>query len=519
MTFEPRHDAVRLGKLTALDDDGQPIALASLADLVYFTMGGNSASGLPLKAAAAAVLDKIQSAGPLPVIYATYPSIFASVVLPDHVFRKGQSATQQHVRLKPPHSHTRGGWQVQPNAAAGWREKVVPAHSAVKEIRGPAGCLEWLREVWTKNPKGEALLDIPRCARFAMRLDLAQALFDFGPGLKDAEPMAHLVTAADTVTAPAAGTACQTLAGLPKHDAKRWGAPHSAELRPRKLVRLADVVRMICERCGVESPQYCAGLLLEKLGERNPPPLFQLQPGPLALPFADDHLWRERFASGADTLAKHHHGNLTSCFFLMNPCLQIGEAKARGLNQDPGLLFYGISDSDIELWPELPELRGPAGALELMRQQWGQRAQTFDDLDTDPLATVAILEADAVGLAGLLFGTPTLASAARSASVTDQPAIDNRVPGLWPHQPGAAWSDDERVALFKMRHIERMTDRAIAARVGCERSRVGQVIGSKDAWKNKDGYKGEPWQPSGQLLAECSLKPLQPLQLVALALT
>ena len=116
------------------------------------------------------------------------------------------------------------------------------------------------------------------------------------------------------------------------------------------------------------------------------------------------------------TYARCRLGKAKVSAILLRPCLKTGEAEARRLNQDPGLYFYGVSDADMQLWPELPELRGPAGALELMRQQWGQQAQTFDDLDTGPLANVAILDADAVRLAVLLFGAPSPVSRASPAS-------------------------------------------------------------------------------------------------------
>ena len=293
MTFESRHDAVRLGKLTALDDDGQLLVLASLADLVRYTMGGDSASGLPLDAAAAAVLDKIQLAESMPVIYATRPSTFATAIPADHLTRKGSEATQQHVKFQHPRGHLPGGWQVQPDAGHGMRPVFVPKRSAVNELRGPAGCLEWLREVWTNSPKGEALLSHPKCARYAMRLDLAV----------------------------------------------------------------------------------------------------------------------------------------------------------------------------------------------------------------------------------LLFGIPTPSSATSPASMANQSESDMQAPEVWGHQAGAAWSDDERVAMFKMRHLEGLTEQAIAQKFRCGRARVAQLIGGKIDWKIPDKYKGKPWQPSAQLLAECGLKSLQPLQIVAMALT
>ena len=418
MTFETRHDAGRLGKLTALED-GQPLALASLADLVRYTMGGDSASGLPLTAAAAEVLDKIQSADPLPVIYETQPSCFAKAIPADRVKRPGREATQHHVTFERPRGSHSGGWQVQPNAGSSLRAVVVPKQSARIELRGPAGCLEWLREVWTKNPKGEALLSDPQCARYAMRLDLAQALFDFGPDVKGAPTVAHAVATALPTTAAPHGAALHPLAGLPKHDAKRWGAPHSAEQPPRRLVRLADLARMVCARCGVESPQYCAGQLLEKLEPGSLPNLFGLQPGPLAVQFADDHLWRKSFTSGTE---KHTEwlSLLQSGIASVSLRLADGEKAARGL--DPNSSAYDLDDAEVRTWPGLSELRGPAGALELMRQQWGQQAQTFDDLDTGPLASVAILEADAVRLAVLLFGPLAAASAASPVGVADRTA-------------------------------------------------------------------------------------------------
>lgn len=182
------------------------------------------------------------------------------------------------------------------------------------------------------------------------------------------------------------------LADPPRHDAKRWGAPLSNEDVPQRLIRLADLVRMVCIRTGIESVQWCAAKVLAKLAEGGPLRLFVLQLGPLASLVPDDELWRPSYPSGPDKWSARQR-EMASGVLRALWCLSDEEAQARGIKSG---CRADLIDDEMQALPELPELRGPAGALALMQAQWADQAQTFDDLDTGPLASLAMVAADSV---------------------------------------------------------------------------------------------------------------------------
>lgn len=97
-------------------------------------------------------------------------------------------------------------------------------------------------------------------------------------------------------------------------------------------------------------------------------------------------------------------------------------------------------------------------------------------------------------------------------------AVENKVVlpagGSWPHKKGCAWTDAERVAMFKMRHKNKMTGAAIGVVVGCSRQCLDEQIGSVKLVNGEKIKSG--WVPTGGLLKECG-KALQALQAVALA--
>lgn len=187
-----------------------------------------------------------------------------------------------------------------------------------------------------------------------------------------------------------------SLALLPQHDAKRWGADLSNDVPPQRLVRLAGLVRLTCARTGVESVQWCAAKVLAKLAAGGPLRLFALQLGPLACLVPDDKLWRPRYLSGPEKFSARHR-ELASGYFRVLWSLSDEEAQARGIKLG---CRSDLSDEEMQALPELPELRGPAGALALMQVQWVEQAQTFDDLDAGPLASLAMVAADAVRMFG-----------------------------------------------------------------------------------------------------------------------
>ena len=69
--FKSSHDVARLGVLTANGEP--PRRLASLADLVRHMVCCEGLPDLPLRAAAAKVLDTLAAADPQPDLYLTNP--------------------------------------------------------------------------------------------------------------------------------------------------------------------------------------------------------------------------------------------------------------------------------------------------------------------------------------------------------------------------------------------------------------------------------------------------------------
>jgi hypothetical protein len=89
--------------------------------------------------------------------------------------------------------------------------------------------------------------------------------------------------------------------------------------------------------------------------------------------------------------------------------------------------------------------------------------------------------------------------------------------GKWPHAHRAPWTDAERVALFKMRHVQRISRGALARIAGVSGPRIDELIGGATVLKQSRPTWPKDWQPSAELLRECRA-PLQPLQVVATTL-
>jgi DNA-binding XRE family transcriptional regulator len=91
------------------------------------------------------------------------------------------------------------------------------------------------------------------------------------------------------------------------------------------------------------------------------------------------------------------------------------------------------------------------------------------------------------------------------------------VGGKWPHA-GGGFVDAERDAMFKMRHLHKMTGDEIARHVGVTRQCVDQEIGGAKIMKQKTPQwpPALKWKPSPSLLAECGFTPASPsLQVVS----
>lgn len=205
MTFESQHDAVRLGKLTALDDAGQLLALASTADLVRHVMRRD---GLPLRPAASKVLDSIAAELVVPDLYLTDPADFACKIKAEALFRAGRAERQAGTTLQ-----RQTGWSVTSwgESQSQFRHVKVPKRAAIAERRGVVGILDELREAWCSSAKTVADLDNKRPARVALRYDVAAALFGFGAASEPDQEILPASAAAETAAVPGQVAALQSL--------------------------------------------------------------------------------------------------------------------------------------------------------------------------------------------------------------------------------------------------------------------------------------------------------------------
>ena len=179
--FESSHDVATLGPLTAAGNPRRK--LASLADLVRHMICCEGLPDLPLRAAAAKVLDTLAAADPQPDLYLTDPAYFACPITPETVLRAGRAERAACTIAK---YKDKGRW-----SATSWGEnqsqyqhKKVSKRPAIAERRGVPGLLDELREAWCSSAKSVADLDKVEHARVAMLYDAAAALF----GLVEASP-------------------------------------------------------------------------------------------------------------------------------------------------------------------------------------------------------------------------------------------------------------------------------------------------------------------------------------------
>lgn len=121
---------------------------------------------------------------------------------------------------------------------------------------------------------------------------------------------------------------------------------------------------------------------------------------------------------------------------------------------------------------------------------------------------LALMRAEALEYFGLIEPATT-----GSVGGVDMGKIVSPEGGSWPHKKGDTWTDAERVAMFKMRHLHKLTGEQIASVAGVTRQLVDQQIGAVKAAE----YGTDTWQPSAELLNACGIA-LQPLHSVANAL-
>lgn len=251
------------------------------------------------------------------------------------------------------------------------------------------------------------------------------------------------------------------MAELIEHDWQRWGAAVTHD--GRSLTRVADVVKS-CLRARAPL-KIVADQILESIASCTDTELFLLQRNNVA-----GSLMNARGEWDAPLLASSWFGY-----------------DATDVHRSEFLQWWDWTDGDAS--PFKPAegdprtLWGALGLLACMHYLWTQRAVTVEDLDKLPTGAVAVLTVDAERLLASIENAPL--HGLRMSQIAGVPkAPDARVVqpagGLWNHVKGARWSEEQKVAMKKMR-ADGMADDEIATVVGCTRQRVAQLIGSANA--------------------------------------
>ena len=393
-----------------------------ILDLIRSLMAGPS--GYPLAPAADEVLGKLEALGDGLELYLADTSGWAqpwplsrleTVVTGTRTIDPFFDASLRHHQAKVQGRDYGRSW-----------EEFMPRQSRkvneTAEVQTP--WLETLRCELVQKGNRKAL-ESPDLVRLVIRRDRANELFGCGPVLSfwEEQPQPVPVNGPGNYPPP-------ELHGIRAHDADAWGPLLTSESPPRAVVRIADLVQYVADRKGVPAVRDIAAQVLEAIGA-GAPGLYLLNQGSMAAPLDPAHLWRRAFVSGAEHQAESRRQIQSMPGLIDLWPVKPDEADARGLPADDGTRTKcGHAPFDPD-WPALPELAGPAGALQLARLQWVERARTFADLDAGDLGRLAVPLAWAV----VKFGkpvhaaepaeTPALAveSVATGATLTPVPAI------------------------------------------------------------------------------------------------
>ena len=413
------------------DRDGK---LVRLGEVVCFLMDKNGSDSRPLNVAAVLVADKWGSAAErLQVVYRTRRAGFATRIDP------GDGVPVQEPRGRTVTTRPVGSWSNWvtdfsapiPFGGAGGRnpnawtkppkpKAADPAPAAL--CTAPVALFDAMRTQWGGMQLQRAHLFHVRSNLAYLAIPAAVAAELFGYGVEPVTVQAQSAPA--RLTAPGAEALADEsdrLSGLATHDAEKWGRARTDEVNPRPVIRLADLVRLLSDRADLP-PKRSVAAMLEKLEGCGECALFVLRPDDLARPVTDAKIWRPRFASGTEQFRAWQQ-DMNDGFISPGPTLATDEAAWRGISvvDDP--------DRCIERdAPELPELRGVAGALEMLRVVWVQRALSFASLDAGPAAELAMLRVDAVRL----FGIEPVPAKTEPQAATPVPAVHKTAPAATP---------------------------------------------------------------------------------------
>ena len=224
------------------------------------------------------------------------------------------------------------------------------------------------------------------------------------------------------------------------HDAERWGAAYTNEQAPRKLLRIADIIRRRTD--DVTPRRVAAREVVQVLRASDCSEFFLLVKNDRARALGAADLWC------APYLGYPRH------------------LLAEGSQGDLPLWHVIPASSPWSQFDAEPAFQGKAGMLSCLETSWASETTEVGDLDSDLAATVAMLEVEANALFAF-HAEPNPVSAACPMLVATTEATD--------------WSSAELDQMRSMRVT--MSDADIAKKYGISRQRVGQLLGSRQAVK------------------------------------
>lgn len=414
MELKVSHDSTTLGDLIAKGADGATaMPLASLADLVRNVMARDTMPRVPAVQEVARVL---RSATQAPELFLTVPGNYAVPLPPGYVFDQGVTET--------PAQWVRRGF-----SAAQWGDS-APSFKMKQAVKGrPAlvgldGAMAWIEAAWAQGKDAEKWMKQGRRACLAIRLDVANTLFGFGPerSFWQSEPTQapRPALTEDHLRQPSA------LSFLPSHDGAKWGHNFTNEPHPRRLIRLADVVQAAApvgraHAAGL-SLKRAADWVLDGLASADASQWFVLDQVGDPRHVRSSDVWRPGIPSGIDELKASYPkllDNLNTAaarrrvvatdadFFaaIEADAQSYGDvgvlmsvdreeyARRDALHlvpdQDSASGWY-ISLEEYAALPAVRELAGVEGLMDWLRIQWAELLKTPADLDAGPTAFVAI---------------------------------------------------------------------------------------------------------------------------------
>lgn len=267
-----------------------------------------------------------------------------------------------------------------------------------------------------------------------------------------------------------------------EHDAARWGWARADDADRSRLVRVGDLVDALA-KVEERAPLVAAGIVLDRLAGAA---LYELRKNGDASPVTAAYRFEKDgcgfWIEGAEGFMGFSHGDPSEAFLgvcgahaILRRCLCVGLPSAQGI-----AAYLAVQEAiAAAAFPEF---------------DWGSASRPQSAaVEAVPLSIVA----------------------AASPAPVQAPTVREPEGGSWPHKKGDDWRDEEREALFLMRHVDKRKGDDLAQIAGVSRQRINELIGASNVKaenlhtiESKDARK---WKPSAALLKQCGA-PCSPLQ-------